>query len=120
MTTFFRNRGHKSPAVLWNPTTDSPVYEFAAGLFSTDDPDLIQKMRSMGFVEEPIPVQTQVALEVAADLTKKQPPAPPDHRTVPAHEPIPAQKSIEGGSPEPKTVHHGPGRPVTHKPGEKK
>lgn len=120
MTTFFRNRGHRSPAVLWNPATNSPVYEFAAGLFTTEDPELIEKMRAMGFVEEPIDPQTQVALEITADLAKKPPPAPPDHRTVPAHEPIPAQKPIEPGILEPKTAHHGPGRPVTHKPGEKK
>jgi hypothetical protein len=114
MTTFFRQRGHSQPAVKWNPATNSTVYEFVGGVFTTEDPELIKEMKAMGFVDEPMDAQTQVAMEVTADLTKKPPPAPPDHRSVPAHDPMAGKSQpIAPGILEPKTVKPAPAQPVT-------
>jgi len=87
MATFYRQRGHKSPAVLWNPKYNTSWYEFVDGKCSTDDPEAIAKLREMGFSEEPMDVRMQTAMAITADLMTPQPGPAPDHKKVPAVEP---------------------------------
>src|SRR5512135_1530035 len=94
MTTFYRQRGHAQPAILWNPAKNSPWYEFANGVCETDDPEAIAKLRELGFSETPIDVKTQAALAITADLTMPQPPPPPRYKDVPAVEPRPKTAGI--------------------------
>jgi hypothetical protein len=102
------SEGHSQPSVLWSPETESPVYEFIAGIFATEDPELIKKMKGMGFVTEPIDARTQAALEITADLMKQAPPAPPNANSVPSAPVVKPQtlkpEPIEPGFLEPKTV----------------
>lgn len=93
MPTFYRQRGHFSPAVLWNPAKNSSWYEFVDGQFSTDEPEVIAKLREMGFSDTPMDVKTQTALAITADLMAPQPAPPPDYRKVPAVEPKPKMEA---------------------------
>lgn len=103
MATFYRQRGHASPAILWNPETNASWYEFVDGSYSTDDPKAIAKLRELGFSETPMDAKTQTALAITADLMAPQPAPPPDYRKVPAVEPKPKAvvEAVEIGKPIP-------------------
>ena len=87
MARFYRPRGHKSPAVLWDPKAERAKYEFVNGVCDTDAPETINLLREMGFSEQPMSPAEQQAADIHADLVKPPPPPPPLERTVPAIEP---------------------------------
>ena len=41
-------RGSKE-SVVWDPETDRPLVTFIDGLFETDDPDIIERLRILGY-----------------------------------------------------------------------
>lgn len=102
MAKFYRPRGHHEPAVLWDPASERPIYEFYQGVFETEDKELIARMRKLGFSEKPISTNIQVAMDRTQDASKPVPPPPPRERSVPAIEPkvtvkrAPAQAPSEG------------------------
>ena len=50
--TFYKARNQAS--VIWDPSKDKALVEFGKSLiFTTSDPKLIEKLRSMGYKEEP-------------------------------------------------------------------
>lgn len=83
---FFRPRSSPHPAALWDEKAQAPVYEFARGIFETEDPAIIGLMLSMGFATEPIAPNIQIAQEIARDNSKTPPPDPPLFKDVPASE----------------------------------
>lgn len=62
MATFFKSTNRQDPkselpSVVWNPRTGSALFEFARGESGflechTDDPEAIDKLREMGYVED--------------------------------------------------------------------
>jgi hypothetical protein len=42
------------PTIVWNPDTDSALADFSEGHFTTDDPVLADRLRSMGYPEIPL------------------------------------------------------------------
>jgi hypothetical protein len=37
--------------LVWNPTTESPLADFSSGHFTTDNPNVAEQLRSMGYPE---------------------------------------------------------------------
>jgi hypothetical protein len=87
MAKFYRPRGSKHPAVLWDAKAGKAAYSFFGGVCETEDPKTISLLREMGFSEEPISQNVQIQMAVAKDLSAPRPGPPPKERMVPAIEP---------------------------------
>jgi len=64
--------------IVWNPKTNSPLADFSEGHFTTDDPEVADKLRELGYVEIALD-----ATEPPPDVMVKKPTILPDDFSVP-------------------------------------
>lgn len=64
--------------IVWNPKTNSPLADFSEGHYTTDDPEVADELRELGYVEIALD-----ATEPPPDVMVKKPTILPDDFSVP-------------------------------------